>query len=86
LSLSVQKKGEALPEKALTNQAKIIRRNASPLQNRGFGIFFRVKWQKRTQVDLTLQTPLPTLPNPPLVREGKGKTFVFGRGQPFALS
>jgi hypothetical protein len=41
LSLSAEKKGEALPEKDLTNQAKIIRRNASPLQNRGFGIFSR---------------------------------------------
>jgi hypothetical protein len=41
LSLSAEKKGEALPEKDLTNQAKIIRRNASSLQNRGFGIFSR---------------------------------------------
>jgi hypothetical protein len=32
VSLSAEKKGEALPQKDLTNQAKIIRRNASPLQ------------------------------------------------------
>jgi hypothetical protein len=41
LSLSAQKKGEALPEKDLGNLAEIIRRNASPLQNPGLGIFSR---------------------------------------------
>ena len=52
LSLSAQKKGEALREKDLGNQAEIIRRNASPPQNPGFGIFSRESHTKGLAISL----------------------------------